>query len=268
MQALIRFLLHHGYSVLFLWVLLEQGGLPIPSIPLLLAAGALAGAGKMSLTIAFLLPIIAATIGDMCWYELGRRRGGRILNLICRISLEPDSCARRTEEMYARHGAKSLLFAKFVPGLATVAPPLAGVFRMRWPRFLAFDLLGSATWSGALVGLGFVFSSQLEQVANYLVQMGEILIVLLAGGLASYIAYKYYERRKFLRSLRVARITPEELKSLLDAGEKIQIVGLRHSVDFEAEPLAIPGALRLDPSELEAREGEILRDRDVILYCT
>ena len=169
---------------------------------------------------------------------------------------------------YARHGAKSLLFAKFVPGLATVAPPLAGVFRMRWPRFLAFDLLGSATWSGALVGLGFVFSSQLEQVANYLVQMGEILIVLLAGGLASYIAYKYYERRKFLRSLRVARITPEELKSLLDAGEKIQIVGLRHSVEFEAEPLAIPGALRLDPSELEAREGEILRDRDVILYCT
>src|SRR5579864_1192987 len=263
MHALIRFLLHHGYSVLFVWVLLEQGGLPIPSIPLLLAAGALAGTGHMSLALAFLLPVVAATIGDIGWYEFGRRRGGKVLNLICRISLEPDSCARRTEDVYARYGAKSLLFAKFVPGLATVAPPLAGVFGMRWPRFLLYDLLGSAIWSGLLVGLGYVFSTQLEEITNYILRLGELLIVLLVGGLAAYILRKYYQRQKFLRALRVARITPEELKAKLDAGEQVQIVDLRHSIEFEAEPLTLPGALRLDPKELEARQQEIPRDRDV-----
>jgi membrane protein DedA with SNARE-associated domain len=268
MQALIRFLLHHGYSVLFAWVLLEQGGLPIPSIPLLLAAGALAGAGHMSVALAFLIPVVAATIGDICWYEFGRRRGGKVLNLICRISLEPDSCARRTEEMYARFGAKSLLFAKFVPGLATVAPPLAGVFGMRWSRFLFHDVLGGAIWSGALVGLGYTFSAQLEEIANYALRLGELLVILLVGGLAAYILRKYYERQKFLRFLRVARITPEELKAMLDTGEQIQIVDLRHSLEFEAEPLTIPGALRMDPKELEARQTEIPRDRDIVLYCT
>ncbi|HKW89044.1 MAG TPA: VTT domain-containing protein [Candidatus Acidoferrales bacterium] len=268
MQVLIRFLVHHGYSVLFFWVLLEQGGLPIPSIPLLLAAGALAGAHRMSLAIAFLIPVFAATIGDIGWFEFGRRRGGRVLNLICRISLEPDSCARRTEDLYARYGAKSLLFAKFIPGLATVAPPLAGVFRMRWSRFLSFDLLGSAIWSGILVGLGYAFSSQLELVANYVLRLGEMLVVILAGGLAAYIIRKYYERQKFLRDLRIARISPEELKAMLEAGEQIQIVDLRHSMEFEAEPLTIPGALRMDPSELETRQEEIPRDRDVVLYCT
>lgn len=268
MQALIRFLLHHGYSFLFIWVLLEQAGLPIPSIPLLLAAGGLAGAHRMNLAAAFMIPALAAVLGDLGWFEFGRRRGGKVLNLICRISLEPDSCARRTHDMYARHGAKSLLFAKFIPGLATVAPPLAGVFRMRWSRFLAFDLLGSAIWSGSLVGIGYAFSSELELVAGYILRLGEVLVVLLVGGLAAYIIRKYYDRQKFLRDLRVARITPEELKVMLDTGEQIQIVDLRHSIEFEAEPLTIPGALRMDPDQLESQQKEIQRDRDVILYCT
>lgn len=268
MQALIRFLLHHGYSFLFIWVLLEQTGLPIPSIPLLLAAGGLAGAHRMNLAIAIAIPALAAIIADLGWFELGRRRGGKVLNLICRISLEPDSCARRTHDMYARHGARSLLFAKFIPGLATVAPPLAGVFGMRWSRFLSFDFLGSAIWSGSLVGIGYVFSSELELVAGYILRLGEVLVVLLVGGLAAYIIRKYYDRQKFLRDLRVARITPEELKAMLDTGEQIQILDLRHSIEFEAEPLTIPGALRMDPDQLEEQQKEIQRDRDVILYCT
>lgn len=268
MQALIRFLLHHGYSVLFFWILLEQAGLPNPSIPLLLAAGALAGTHRMNLAIAIVIPALGAIIADLGWFEFGRRRGGKVLNLICRISLEPDSCARRTHDMYARHGARSLLFAKFIPGLATVAPPLAGVFGMRWSRFLSFDLFGSAIWSGSLVGIGYAFSSELELVAGYILRLGEVLVVILVGGLAAYIIRKYYERQKFLRDLRIARITPEELKALLDTGEQIQIVDLRHSIEFEAEPLTIPGALRMDPDQLEEQQKEIQRDRDVILYCT
>ncbi len=268
MPTLIRFLVNHGYVVLFVWVLLEQGGLPIPSIPLLLAAGALAGAGKLNLALCLSLPVVASMISDICWYEIGKRRGGSVLNLICRISLEPDSCARRTEDLYARLGAKSLFIARFVPGLSSVAPPLAGIFRMRLSRFLVYDALGGVLWSVTFIGLGFVFSSELERIAKYALRLGEMLVFLLVTALAAYILYKYIQRRRFLRNLRIARITPEELKRMLDAGENIQIVDLRHAVEFEADPLTIPGALRLDPKEIEKRQQEIPRDRDVVLYCT
>ncbi|HVA16503.1 MAG TPA: VTT domain-containing protein [Candidatus Dormibacteraeota bacterium] len=268
MPTLIRFLVNHGYVVLFVWVLLEQGGLPIPSIPLLLAAGALAGAGKLNLALSLTLPVAASMISDVCWYEIGKRRGGSVLNLICRISLEPDSCARRTEDLYARLGAKSLFIARFVPGLSSVAPPLAGIFRMRLSRFLVYDALGGVLWSVTFIGLGFVFSSELERIAKYALRLGEMLVFLLVTALTAYILYKYIQRRRFLRGLRIARITPEELKRMLDAGENIQIIDLRHSVEFEADPLTIPGALRLDPKEIEKRQQEIPRDRDVVLYCT
>lgn len=268
MRTFLGFLVDHGYVVLFVWVLLEQGGFPIPSIPLLLAAGALAGAGKLNLALCVAVPIIASSISDFFWYEIGKRRGGSVLNLICRISLEPDSCARRTEDLYARLGAKSLLIAKFVPGFSSVAPPLAGIFRMRRSRFLLYDALGTLLWSATFTGLGFAFSSQLEQVARYALRLGETLVFLIVSALAVYILYKYIQRQRFLRGLRIARITPEELKRMLDAGENIQIVDLRHSVEFDADPLTIPGALRLDPNELEKRQQEILRDRDIVLYCT
>jgi len=268
MQTLIGFLVAHGYIVLFVWVLFEQAGLPIPSIPLLLAAGALAGAGNLNLAVCLALPVVASTISDLCWYEIGKRRGGSVLNWICRISVEPDSCARRTEDLYARLGAKSLLVAKFIPGLSSVAPPLAGIFHMRLLRFVVYDTCGALLWAGTFVGLGFAFSHQLERVAQYAMRFGEMLIFLLVSALAAYILFKYIQRRRFLRDLRVARITPEELKRMLDAGENIQIVDLRHSVEFEADPLTIPSALRLDPKEIEQRQQEIPRDRDVVLYCT
>lgn len=268
MQTLIGFLVAHGYLVLFVWVLIEQAGLPIPSIPLLLAAGALAGAGRMNLALCLVVPVVASTISDFCWYEIGKRRGGSVLNWICRISIEPDSCARRTEDLYARLGAKSLLVAKFIPGLSSVAPPLAGIFHMRLSRFLIYDMCGVLLWAGTFVGLGFAFSSELERVAQYAMRLGEMLIFLLVSALVAYILYKYRQRRRFLLDLRVARITPEELKRMLDAGENIQIVDLRHEVEFEADPLTIPGALRLDPKDIEQRQQEILRDRDVVLYCT
>ena len=134
------------WLVLFGWVLLEQMGLPIPAAPLLIATGALARAGKMNLTFAVALAFIAVILADLFWYSLGRYRGGRILKLLCRISLEPDSCVRRTENLVVRRGVHSLLVAKFVPGLNTAAPSLAGVFRMPVRRFIIFDCLGALLW--------------------------------------------------------------------------------------------------------------------------
>ena len=268
MNETLGFLLRHGYSVLFVWVLAEQLGLPVPSVPLLLAAGALAGRGHLNLSLVAALPILAALMSDALWYQLGRRRGVKVLQFLCRISLEPDSCVRRTEDVFARHGARSLLVAKFVPGLNTAAPPLAGVFRMRLGRFLFFDALGVMVWVGAFVGLGYVFSDQLERVADHALRLGTGLLVLLLGALASYIGWKYLRRRQFMRELRIARITPEELKRKLDAGEDVVVVDLRHSYDFEAEPATIPGAYRMEASELDQMSEQIPRDRDVVLYCT
>jgi len=262
------FLIRHGYALLFGWVLLEQMGLPIPAVPLLIAAGALAGAGKLNLTFAAALALIAVILADLFWYSLGRYRGGRILKLLCRISLEPDSCVRRTENLFVRHGAHSLLVAKFVPGLNTAAPSLAGIFRMPARRFMIFDALGGLFWVATFAGLGLAFSDQLEQIAARALRWGGWLVAVLAGSLAAYVLWKFIQRRRFLRRLRIARITPNELMDKLTAGENISIVDLRQPIDVEAFPQMIPGALRIGMEEIEERHQEIPRDRDVVLYCS
>jgi membrane protein DedA with SNARE-associated domain len=267
-KATIDFLIRHGYLLLFLWVLVEQLGVPVPTIPLLLAAGALAGSGKLSLSFSLGLAASAALLSDCVWFMVGRRRGSAVLGWICKISLEPDSCVRRTEDLYIRYGAKSLLLAKFVPGFATVASPLAGIFRMLPARFLLFDACGALLWSGSFIGVGYLFSDQLELVGDYALRLGIFLVVLLVGGLTAYILWKYFERKKFLRELRIARISPSELKRKLDSGEQVQIVDLRHSLDFEAEPGTLPGAIHFDPKDIEKYAAEVARDRDIILYCT
>ena len=268
MDETFQFLIRHGYSVLFLWVLAEQLGLPLPATPLLLAAGALAGAGQMNLWLALALAVLACMLGDVSWYQFGRLRGGKVLNLLCRISLEPDSCVRKTENAFVRHGSRSLLIAKFVPGLNTMAPPLAGIIGMRLGRFLIFDALGTLLYIGTFIGLGFVFSNQLEQVASRVASLGFSLLVILAGGLAAYIFWKYIQRRRFIRSLRIARITPEELRRKIEAGEEVVVVDLRGTLDFEAEPQTIPGAIRLAPDKVEEGHNQIPRDREIVLFCT
>ena len=262
------FLIRHGYALLFGWVLLEQMGLPIPAVPLLIAAGAATRAGKMNLTFAVALAFSAVILADLFWYSLGRYRGGRILKLLCRISLEPDSCVRRTENLFVRHGVYSLLVAKFIPGLNTAAPSLAGIFRMPVRRFMIFDSLGALFWVVTFTSLGVIFSDQLEQIAVRALSWGGWAITVLAGSLAAYILWKFIQRRRFLRRLRIARITPKELMDKLTAGENISIVDLRQPIDIEAFPQMIPGALRIAMEEIEDRHGEIPRDRDVVLYCS
>jgi len=268
MHRTVEFLLHHGYTVLLGWVFAEQIGLPLPSMPLLLAAGALAGTGHLSLLASLVYVVFAAVTADSVWYALGRRKGIKVLQLLCKISLEPDSCVRRTEGVFAKRGARSLLVAKFLPGLSTVAPPLAGVFHMRVGRFLLYDVVGSILWASTFLGLGFAFSGEIERIAEHLEHLGGGLLVLVLGAFAAYIGYKFLARRRFLRELRIARITVDELKAKIDAGEELVIVDLRHSMDFEAEPEIIPGAFRMDAKELEEQTDRLPRDREVILYCT
>ncbi|HVS89794.1 MAG TPA: VTT domain-containing protein [Candidatus Acidoferrum sp.] len=268
MQSLFDFLLRHGYVVLLGWVFAEQIGLPVPTVPLLLAAGALAGAGRLSFFASLFFCVLAAIAADTIWYQLGRLKGIRILQLLCKISLEPDSCVRRTEGIFSKQGARSLLFAKFVPGLSTVAPPLAGIFHMRPRRFLLFDALGSLFWAGGYLSLGYAFSGEIERIAGRASALGGKLVILLIGALAAYITSKFIARQRFLRELRIARVTVDELKKKIDAGEELVIVDLRHSMDFEANPETIPGAFRMDAKDLQEKSDPLPRDREVILYCT
>ena len=175
---------------------------------------------------------------------------------------------RRTEDIFIRHGARSLVIAKFVPGLGTVAPPLAGMFHMRAWRFVLWDLAGALAWAGSFTVAGYLFSAQIERVAGYALRLGSWLIVLAVVALLAYVSWKYVQRQRFIRRLRIARITPEDLKRKLDAGEDIVVVDLRHSLEFDAEDVKLPGALHIDPKEIEQRHQEIPRDRDVVLYCT
>jgi membrane protein DedA with SNARE-associated domain len=268
MGHIIPFLLKHGYAVVFAGVLAEIIGVPISSAPLLLAAGALSGSRELSLPALAALSLAACLLADIGWYELGRRRGFSILRILCRISLEPDSCVRRTEHRFERDGGRALLLAKFIPGLGTAAAPLAGLLRMRLARFLAWDAAGSLLWSCSYLLAGYVFSPELDRLGHYAARLGAALVVILGVALAAYIGYKYHQRQRFLRDLRVARISPEELLEKIQHAEELTIVDLRGSAEFEVDPSTIPDAIHMLPEELDARHQEIPRDRDVILYCT
>jgi membrane protein DedA with SNARE-associated domain len=268
MDQAAQFLIKQGYIVVFLLVLCEQLGLPIPAVPILLAAGALAGIGKLNIVLVFSVALLAALLGDQVWYQLGLRRGGRVLPFLCRISLNPDSCVRRTKGIFARYGPRSLLIAKFIPGMSTLAPPLAGIFRMRLLPFLAFDGLGAFIWAGVFILLGYQFGHEIEKHTFNDSGLSTWIWLVVPLGLGAYLLWRYIWRHRFLRRLAIARITPEELKEKLDLGEDILIVDLRDALEFEIEPRTIPGALRLSVEELEEHHHTIPRDREIVLFCT
>lgn len=263
----IQFLLQHGYMFLFLFVLAEQLGLPLSAVPVLLAVGALAGHGRFSILVALLVAGIATLFADLFWFYLGRKQGAAVTRLLCRISLEPDSCVRRMDGVYDRYGACALVLAKFVPGLSLIAPPLAGNAGLPVWRFLACDGFGTLLWSGTFLGSGYVFDEQIEELAERVLRFGWYVLLILGLPLAAWIGWKYLQRRRFLHKIRTERITPDELLAKMENGEKLVLVDLRDSREVLQDGAVLPGALQLSPEELETRHGEIPRDRDVILYC-
>ena len=269
MSGLSPFLLRHGYLFLFAVVLVEQAGLPVPAVPVLLAMGALVGMGDFSLPACVAVTVAACLIADVAWYGLGRRYGSSILRLVCRIALEPDSCVRRTEDVFARQGTRALLYAKFVPGLSAVVTPVAGLARLGPGLFLLADTAGAAVWSATYLLVGYVFSAQIEKVAEGLRVFGLRVVAAVVGGLALYVIWKLDQRRRFMRDLEIARIGPDELLALMQSGRgDVVVVDLRNALERGEDAAAVPGAIVLSPDELDERHHEIPRDRDVILYCT
>jgi membrane protein DedA with SNARE-associated domain len=266
MNDTIQFVARHGYVLLFCWLLAEQAALPIPSIPLLLVSGALTRTGQLQLSWVLIYALAACLIADNAWYQVGRCYGAQALRFVCAMSLEPDSCVRRTENVLIKYGLRTLLISKFIPGLSVVATPLAGGSDASFSRFLLFDSLGALIWIASYVFVGYLFSDQVELAIGYALRMGSGIVVVALGVFIIWIAWKFVQRRRFVKSINVARISAEELMATLDAGANVTIVDVRSNLIRDVD--SVPGTLRIPIEDLAGRHEEIPRDREIILFCT
>ena len=264
----LQWLEQYAVVVLPALVVAEQVGVPLPAVPALLGVGALAANGRLSVASIFATMAVAALAVDFTWYEIGRRRGAPVLARLCRVAVEPDSCVRQAENVFSRYGARAMLLAKFFPGLTTVLPPIAGIFAVNRVRFALYDLGGVLLWAGAWTALGYAFSDAIAVIAARAATAGRTAGVIIAAALVAYIALKYIRRRLFMRTLRMARVSPEAVKQSLDAGEDVTIIDLRTRLDVAATPYAIPGSRWIAADELAANSVNDLRGHDVVLYCS
>jgi membrane protein DedA with SNARE-associated domain len=267
-SSLVHYVLLYGVSLIFVNVILEQLGMPVPAAPALIVAGALSRDGKLSSTNVLLAALLASLIADYIWFLLGRRYGYRILRVLCRISLSPDSCVRDTEARFERWGLKSLLIAKFIPGFSTVAPPLAGAAGHGTLAFVVYDGIGALIWAGAAVAAGRTFHRAIDRVLAALENLGGWALLVVACLLLLVIAVKWAQRVHFLRQLRLARIKPEELKAMLDRGEVTVVLDVRSPGARKHDPRAIPTAILAHIDDIDMRLGDLAPHQEVVLYCT
>ena len=257
----------YGLALVFANVLLERAGLPLPVLPLLLVCGGLVGDGELAVGPLFGIVLGACTIGDTLWYFAGWVYGRRIMRLLCLVSLSPDSCVRRTEGHFERWGKLTLVLAKFVPGLSMVARPLAGAMRLSLGSFELLNGLGSAVWIGAAIGAGVLFHDQIRSLLGRLRDLGSLAGALIGVLLAVYIAFKWWERRRFSNMLRMARITVDELRRRLDGDDIPVIVDVRAALGRSQDRHCIPGALEISVDEVPRRLRDFPPEREVVLYC-
>ncbi len=256
------------YGLLFVFgnVLALQSGLPVPAYPTLIVTGALAARGGYSLPALLATAVTASLIADICWYLTGRRLGGSVLKTLCRISLSPDSCVRQTEAIFTRWGASSLMVAKFIPGFASVATAMAGIVRLSPWRFVLFDAIGAALWSGVAIMLGWLFRDAVNDVLAVFEAMGKAGIVLIIVGFVAYAVWKWVQRRRFIRQLRMDRVTVEELRELAALGRATMVLDVRSPLS-QAVTGRIPGAVTVDATNLRVDLLAIQPETEVVVYC-
>jgi membrane protein DedA with SNARE-associated domain/rhodanese-related sulfurtransferase len=263
----LQFFEQYGLVMLPALAVAEQIGIPLPAVPALLAVGALAAQGRISIALVLGAICVAALAADFAWYELGRRRGAWVLARLARLSRDPDACVRRAESIFVRHGARSMLAAKFLPGLTTVMPPLAGVFAVSRVRFALYDLTGVLLWAGTWLALGYFFCDAIVLITDRVTALGRLLGLVLVTAVAGYILIKYGRRHLFLRKLRTTPRSPKALKRRLDAADDVTIIDLRTPLDVKVTPYAIPRSRWLTADAIDEHEAEFLRSREVVLYC-
>ena len=267
MKDLVTILGQYGLALVFANVLVEQLGVPVPAVPTLIVAGALSAEGTLPLAAVLGAAILACMISDGLWYFAGRRYGVRVLRLLCRISLSPDSCVRQTENQFERWGMLGLVLGKFIPGVATVAPPLAGAMKVSAARYLLFNTMGTVLWAGVAIGAGFAFHRQVAAVVAVIEEFGALAAAVASALLVAYIALKWWERRRFYRAMRVARISVGELRGLMQGDKPPVVVDVRSESERKVDARYIPGALPIDLAALEERRRELPDGREIVFYC-
>lgn len=267
-EQITTLLTHYGLVLVFVNVFLVQAGVPVPAVPTLMVAGALAASTGPSIPAILAVAVIGSLLGDAIWYAAGRIYGMRVLRLLCRISISPDSCVRETETRFTRWGAVSLLVAKFVPGFATVAPPLAGAMRISCASFLIYSAIGAGLWAGVAALAGRLFYRQIDWLLDQLAEMGVYAVVLVGIALALFVAWKWYERRRFFKFLRMARVSVDDLYRMMQEGAAPIVVDVRSASARQLDPRRVPGAIALDVHNLDAELERVPPDREIILYCT
>jgi membrane protein DedA with SNARE-associated domain/rhodanese-related sulfurtransferase len=268
-QQLLTLVEHFGLWLVFANVLATQLGVPLPAYPTLIVVGAFTARGGITIPQAVAVATAASLIADAAWYFAGVRHGRRVLRLVCRLSLSPDSCVRQTENIYERWGAPSLMVAKFVPGFAVVATSMAGLVRTRLSSFALFDAIGAALWSSVPLALGWIFRDAINDAVAALHQAGRWGLVVLVVALALYVAVKALQRHQLIRTLRMARVSVDELKDMLSRDERPLIVDVR-SMSSQKQG-RIPGALWIDSHAFdESLRSHGLSERtaqEIIVYC-
>lgn len=267
-QHIIELIAQYGLLVVFINVLVEQAGVPLPAVPTLVVSGALAAIDRLPLPQLVGVAILACLLGDLAWYIAGRRFGSRVMRTICRISLSPDSCVKTSELRFQRWRGMLLLVSKFVPGLSTVAPPMAGAMGLTPAAFVLMDGLGSLLWAGLAIGIGYVFSAQIDTLLASLTSAGTVAGEVMLALLAAYIALKWWQRRRLLHSLEMARITVTELNNALAEGRGPLVVDIRGMANRIVDTRTIPGAILADLAGLDELVKEVPTDREVVIYCT
>jgi membrane protein DedA with SNARE-associated domain len=268
MEEMTRLLTQHGLALVFANVLLTQAGVPVPAIPILIVAGAFVAQGQIGPASLILVAVVASLIGDTLWYFAGRRYGYRILRTLCRVSIEPDSCVKQTENIFERWGAPSLMVAKYIPGFSTIAPPLAGTMRLGLALFLAYSAVAALLWSGLPVVLGAIFHAEVGRALEWLESMGTGAVAAIAAIVLLYIAVKSVQRYMLIRFLRMARISVEELRDLMRQESKPLVLDVRSAMARKLDPRRLPGAVAVDINAPQAALVAVPPDRDVVVYCS
>jgi membrane protein DedA with SNARE-associated domain/rhodanese-related sulfurtransferase len=267
MSELVHLLETYGVLIVFGVVLLEQIGLPIPALPLLIVAGAMSVNGDANLVLCLVASVVACLISDSFWFSAGRFYGKRILRLLCKISLSPDSCVRQTEDTFLHYGPNSLVVAKFIPGFNTIAPPLAGATGVTTSRFIWLSLAGGLLWSGVGLGVGAIFHNSIDDVLSFMETMGSTALLVVVAALGGFILYKYVERRRRATINAVERISLDELHALIAAGDDPVIVDARSLTSRGMED-GIPGALVFCECGPDRLMATLDKQRHIVVYCS
>lgn len=268
METLLHIIEHHGYAALCALVFMEAIGLPIPAAIALVMAGAASAWGVMSPGGTILISVVSIVVGDVLLYELGRKSGWWLLGLLCRVAVNPETCILRSAESFYKRGRMTLLFAKFIPGINTMAPPLAGSMKMRFTQFLRLDLGGALLYVLAYFTAGFVFSHILKDVIRIFESFGRAMEVVVIVALIGYVAYRFY----LYWTHRVYRVVPRaqvpEVVKRLSDGEDVIIADVRSHGYYDAGAKRISGSIRFEPNNLSENIKLLPKDKLIFLYCT